>query len=38
MFVKDSKMVIWFEKGHQYDTEEENENKLHGFSRKMPTS
>jgi hypothetical protein len=38
MFVKDSIMVILFEKGHQYDAEEEKENKIQGFSKKIPAS
>jgi hypothetical protein len=31
MFFKDSKMLILFEKGQQYDAEKETENKIKGF-------
>jgi hypothetical protein len=32
MFVKDSKIVILLESGHQHDAEEEKGNKIQGFS------
>jgi hypothetical protein len=38
MFVKDSIMVILFEKGHQYDAEEEEDNKIQGLTKKNPAS
>jgi hypothetical protein len=33
MFVKDSKTVILMKKDHQRDAEEEEENKIQGFSK-----
>jgi hypothetical protein len=39
ILVKDSKIVILFEKDHQYDdAEEEIENKIQGFTKKILAS
>jgi hypothetical protein len=35
MFVKDSKMVILFEKGQQYDAEEKKANKIKGLTKNL---
>jgi hypothetical protein len=33
MFIKDNKTLILMKKGHQHADEEENENKIQGFSK-----
>jgi hypothetical protein len=38
MFVKDSKMVILFEKGQNYDAEDEKANEIQGFTKKNRAS
>jgi hypothetical protein len=37
MFFKGSKIEILLENGHQHDVEEEKDNKIQRFSKKIPT-
>jgi hypothetical protein len=36
--IKDSKSVILMKKRNQYDAEEEKDNKIQGFSEKLPAT
>jgi hypothetical protein len=38
MFVKDGEIVNLLVNGHQNDVEKEKENKIQGFSKKIPAS
>jgi hypothetical protein len=38
MFVKDIKTVILMKEGHQQGAEEQKENKIHGYLKKIPAS
>jgi hypothetical protein len=38
MLVKDSKTLIFMKKGHQHNAQQEEENKIQGFSIKSMSS